>query len=616
MNFLKSTLLLPLFLLPFACRQTEEAKTPDLKADPHSFAQPNEAVTKHLDLHLAVDFDQKKLSGYAKWTIENKGADEIIFDTRNLDIQKVTIGKDERVTEYFLVDPDELLGTALRVKIEPETDMVTIYYATKPGAAALGWMEPSQTAGKKLPFLFTQGQAILTRTWIPCQDSPGIRITYDATIQTPIGMLALMSAENPQEKTADGIYHFRMEQPIPPYLIALAVGDIAFKAVGPRTGVYAEPPLLEKTAWEFADMEKMVESAESLYGPYAWGRYDLIVLPPGFPFGGMENPRLTFATPTVIAGDRSLVSLVAHELAHSWSGNLVTNATWNDFWLNEGFTVYFERRIMEKLYGKEYVDMLAALEYQELLDEIKDINAGKHPEDTQLKLDLAGRDPDEAGTDIAYQKGAFFLQYIEEKSGRERFDAFLKQYFEEHKFQVMTTEEFLAYLKKNLLDKYKIDVNVDEWVYQPDLPADFPIPHSDRFAKVEAAAKKVADTLPDTTGWTSHEWVHFIRQLPENVDVATLKKLDEKYNLTQSGNSEILFAWYETAIRRGYSGQILPSIENFLVNVGRRRFLMPIYRAFKETGQLETARKIFEKAKSGYHAVSYGSVEQLLNNGE
>ncbi len=616
MYFLKITLLLLLFLLPFSCQQNEPATEPDLKADPHSFAQPNEAATKHLDLHLAVDFDQKILTGYAKWTIDSKGANEIIFDTKNLDIQKVTIGKDERVTEFFLVEPDELLGTALRVNIEPETEVVTIYYSTKPDAAALGWMEAPQTAGKQAPFLYTQGQAILSRTWIPCQDSPGIRITYEATIQTPQGMMALMSAENPQEKTADGIYHFKMEQPIPPYLIALAVGDIAFKPIGPRTGVYAEPSMLEKTAWEFADMEKMVEAAESLYGPYAWGRYDLIVLPPGFPFGGMENPRLTFATPTVITGDRSLVALVAHELAHSWSGNLVTNATWNDFWLNEGFTVYFERRIMEKLFGKEYVDMLATLEYQELLVEMKDISAGEHPEDTQLKLKLAGRDPDEAGTGIAYQKGAFFLHYLEEIAGRERFDAFLKQYFQEHKFGTMTTEEFLDYLKKNLLDKYELDVNVDEWVYQPDLPATFPVPNSDRFAKAEAAAKKVAETLPDTTGWTSHEWVHFIRQLPENVDVATLKKLDGSFGLTNSGNSEILFAWYETAIRRGYSGQILPQIENFLINVGRRRFVLPLYRAFKETGQAETAKQIFEKARGGYHAVSYVSVEELLNNVE
>ncbi len=615
MKLLKYTFLLLALTFSIRCQQDNSASAPDPKADPHSFAQPNEAVTKHLDLNLKVDFDQKILSGSARWTIENQGASEIIFDTKNLNIERITIGEDEKETQYFLVDPDEILGTALRVQIEPETEIVTIYYSTNPDAAALGWMEPSQTAGKKLPFLFTQGQAILTRTWIPCQDSPGIRVTYNATIQAPTGMLALMSADNPQEKTADGVYQFKMEQPISPYLIALAVGDIAFQPVGPRTGVYAEPPMLEKTAREFADMEKMVEAAETLYGPYDWGRYDLIVLPPGFPFGGMENPKLTFATPTVIAGDQSLVSLVAHELAHSWSGNLVTNATWNDFWLNEGFTVYFERRIMEALYGVEYVEMLMQLEYWELLDEVKDL--GEKSPDTHLKLDLSGRDPDDGMNNIAYQKGSLFLHLLEQKAGRERFDAFLKSWFEQNKFQAKTTEEFVDFLKKNLLEKYQLDVNVDEWVYGPGLPANGPVPVSQKLEKAEAAADAVSEgQLPETKDWTSHEWVHFIRHLPESTDVETLKKLDAQFNLTNSGNSEILWAWYETAIRRGYSPEILPKIESFLVNMGRRRFLMPLYGAFRETGQLETARRIFEKAKDGYHQVSRGSVEELLLNDE
>jgi aminopeptidase N len=610
LDFLK-ILLTAALLLPFTnCKQIATRTEDPSLADPHTYAQPNQALTRHLDLNLTVDFERKTLAGFARWTIDNHEATEIIFDVKDLDIQKITLGTEEKETGYFLVEADPTLGSALRVNIEPQTDIVTIYYATKPGAAALGWMEPEQTAGKKLPFLFTQGQAILTRTWIPCQDSPGIRVTYNATVQAPAGMMAVMSAENPQEKSPDGMYRFSMTQPVSPYLIALAVGDIAFRATGDRTGVYAEPPLLEKAAWEFADMERMLDSAEALYGKYLWDRYDLIVLPPGFPFGGMENPRLTFATPTILAGDRSLVSLVAHELAHSWSGNLVTNATWNDFWLNEGFTVYFERRIMENLYGREYVNMLAQLEYRELLDEVKDL--GETNPDTHLKLNLAGRDPDEASTDIAYQKGAFFLQLLEETAGREHFDDFLKNYFGQHKFQTMTTEAFLDYLRKNLLDKYRLQINVDEWVYQPGIPANCPKPSSNRFAKVEAAATRVAASLPETEGWTSHEWVHFIRTLPENADADLLQKLDKQFTLSASGNSEILGVWYETAIRRGYSKEILPEIEKFLVEVGRRRFLVPLYRAFKETGQVETARTIFNKAKNGYHAVSRGSLETLL----
>ncbi len=610
MKFQSLLFLLTLTLLA-ACKQDTTTTPPDPKADPHSFAQPNLAVAKHLDLHLKVDFDKKILSGTAAWTIENPGkVSEIIFDTDKLNIEKITLGKEEKPTEYFLVAPDSILGSALRVPIEPTTDLVTIHYATGPDAAALGWMEPSMTVGKKLPFLFTQGQAILTRSWIPCQDSPGNRITYTANIEVPAGMMAVMSAENPQQPSPDGKYSFKMEQPIAPYLIALAVGDIAFQSVGPRTGVYAEPAMLDKVAWEFADMEKMVTTAESLYGPYAWGRYDLIVLPTGFPFGGMENPRLTFATPTVITGDRSQVSLVAHELAHSWSGNLVTNATWNDFWLNEGFTVYFERRIMEAIYGVEYTEMLAQLEYWELLDEVKTL--GDTSPDTRLKVNLNDRNPDDGVGDVAYQKGSIFLVMLERLTDRQTWDAFLKNWFDTHQFTSQTTEDFLAFLKKNYLEKYGLTVNVDEWVYGPGLPANLPKPNSAKLANVEKAAAAVATNLPDAKDWTPHEWVHFVRSLPETTDIATLKKLDAKFKLTSSGNAEIRCAWYDTAIRRGYVVEILPKIEEFLVNVGRRRFLMPVYTALKETGHVEDARRIFAKGRAGYHAVSRGSVEELL----
>lgn len=612
MNFLKTAALLFIAAFAVQCQPEKTTKTIAAKAsDPHSFSQPDLALTKHLDLNLKADFDKKTLSGYARWNIATKmEAQEIIFDTRDLDIEKVTLGNDEREATWSLGEERPFLGKALHVRIEPTTEIVTIYYATRPNAAALGWLDPPQTAGKKLPFLFTQGQAILTRTWIPCQDSPGIRITYNANIETPQGMLALMSAENPQQKSEDGKYSFRMDKAIPPYLIALAIGDIAFKSVGEHTGVYAEPSMLGDVAWEFDGMEKMLTTAESLYGPYVWERYDLLVLPPGFPFGGMENPRLTFATPTIIAHDRSLVSLVAHELAHSWSGNLVTNANWNDFWLNEGFTVYFERRIMEALYGPQYSNMLALLEYGELQDEIKDL--GETSADTHLKLDLENRDPDEGVTDIAYQKGALFLQMLEQKVGREKFDAFVTEYFKEHAFQTMTTEDFVVYLKKNLLEKYSVEANIDEWIYKPGLPANAPKPVSNRFERVEAAADGSLPSDAQTAAWTSHEWVHYILSLPKDLSEATLSKIDAKFNFTASGNAEIRAAWYETAIRRGYSKNILPNIESFLIEVGRRRFLMPIYRAFKETGQVETARAIFEKAKNGYHSVSRNSVEELL----
>ncbi len=619
MHLLRTLLFLNLLLL-FACAptppETETNETPSSsqdRLDTHSHARPDEAMTKHLNLQLKVDFDQKVLSGFAQYEIENHGAKQIILDARGLNIERVTLGSEETPTTFQLSEPDPILGSALSIEIQPETKLLTVYYqTTAEGADAVDWLEPQQTADKKHPFLYTQGQAILTRTWIPCQDSPGIRITYNAQIEVPKEMMAVMSASNPQEKNDSGVYNFKMEQPIPPYLIALAIGDLEFAPVGPRTGVYAEPSVVKKAAFEFAEMEDMLKVTEKLYGPYRWERYDLIVLPPSFPFGGMENPRLTFATPTVIAGDRSLVSLIAHELAHSWSGNLVTNATWNDFWLNEGFTVYIERRIMEALYGEDYANMLAILGYQDLEADVTDLD----PKDTSLKLDLKGRDPDDGMTDVAYEKGAYFLMLLEQKVGRDKFDAFLKKYFEVHLLQTITTTEFVDYMQKYLLEPNQVEVNWEEWIYQPGIPENVPLPTSDRFGIVENAIKDfLKDTPPgqlNTSNWTTHEWLHFIRHLPQDLNAKQMKALDQSFGFTGSGNSEILDAWFELAIRNGYSGNILPQIEDFLIHVGRRKFLTPLYRAFKETDQLDLAKSIYAKAAPNYHAVSRGSIQNLL----
>jgi len=455
--------------------------------DPHSFSKPNEAVVKDLDLDINVDFSSKIISGKASYKIENISASAaIILDTRDMDIEKVTEGIDETPCVFEMGPDTPFLGKALKINISAATKYIHIYYKTRPEAAALQWLEPVQTAGGQYPFLFTQSEAILARTWVPCQDSPGVRFTYAATVTVPKELMAVMSASNPEVKSEDGVYHFQMDQPIPSYLLALAVGDIAFKPLLSRTGVYAEPVTLEKAAYEFADMEKMLDAAEALYGPYRWERYDVIVLPPSFPFGGMENPRLTFATPTILSGDRSLVSLVAHELAHSWSGNLVTNATWNDFWLNEGFTVYFERRIMESLEGKDYADMLEVLGYQDLKRNVKEI--GETSDDTKLKLNLEGRDPDDGMTQIAYEKGFSFLRVVEENVGRPRFDIFVKQYFNRFAFQSMTTEKFLDYFEKELImreENLENLINIHTWVYEPGIPSNCLEIKSARFEKVD-----------------------------------------------------------------------------------------------------------------------------------
>jgi leukotriene-A4 hydrolase len=589
-----------------------------MEQDPHSYAQPGKAAVTHLNWKANVDFDTKTITAVAKWDLDlNVEADIVFFDTKELNIQKVIV--DDEAIDFKLADKDDVMGQALAVPVNQNSKTITIHYTTSPAAEALQWLSPQQTAGKQNPFLFTQSQAILARSWIPCQDSPAVRFTYDAEVTVPSNLIALMSASNPKEKKTSGVYTFKMRQPISSYLLALAVGDLQFKEISDRSGIYAEASVVDKAANEFADLEKMIAGAESLYGKYQWDRYDLLVLPPSFPFGGMENPRLTFATPTILAGDRSLTSLVAHELAHSWSGNLVTNATWDDFWLNEGFTVYFETRIMEKLYGRDYAEMLAALNLQDLKDEIKSLNEAGLSGDTKLELNLKGRNPDDGVTDIAYNKGYFFLRLIEEKYGRENFDEFLKQYFSDNAFKSMETPQFITYIKNFYQNRFKISLDdqlFQSWVYSEGLPADCPQPASTRFKKVDEviagwnAEKPLKKDV--AKNWTTHEWLHFLKNLPDTLSQQQMKDLDSFGGFTQSGNSEILTAWGVLSIRNNYT-PMDPKVEAFLINTGRRKFLSPLYNELvkTETGR-HRALAIYERARPNYHFVATNTFDKLL----
>jgi aminopeptidase N len=591
--------------------------------DPHSYAGASPVRVHHLALDLNVDFASRTLAGLATWQLANPGtADTLVLDTRDLSIEAVealTAAGTPGPAAYELDEASPLLGQALRIALGPDTTAVRIHYRTSPGAAALQWLEPAQTAGTQ-PFLFTQSQAILARTWLPCQDSPGIRFTYEASVQVPAHLLALMSAENPQQRNPSGRYQFRMAQPIPAYLMALAVGELEFAPLSGRTGIYAEPATLPAATSEFADLEKMVAAAEQLYGPYRWEQYDLLVLPPSFPFGGMENPRLTFVTPTILAGDRSLTSLVAHELAHSWSGNLVTNATWNDFWLNEGFTVYFERRIMEQLYGHDYAEMLQVLGHDGLLHTIQEI--GQASPDTHLRLHLAGRDPDDGLTEIAYEKGCYLLLTLESLVGRPRLDTFIKEYFARFSFQAMDTATFLHYLRTELLNQepsLEGKLRLADWVDGPGLPTNAPAIHSARFAKVAAALVQLvatdapAELLPITKEWSSHEWVHFLHGLAPTLSGTQLAVLDETFHFSASGNAELLTAWFPHTIRAGYTGADA-ALGKFLLHVGRRKFIVPLYKALLATpGGRERAQKIYAAARLNYHSVATGTLDTLLN---
>lgn len=599
---------------------TKTQETVTMANDPHSFSKPAEAKVTHLSWKANINFNAKKITAVASWKIEAMpDASTILFDTKGLAIQKITLDNDIP-GDFRLAAEDLVLGKALEVLIKPDTKVVNIYYETSAEAEALQWLLPQQTAGKKHPFLFTQSQAILARSWVPTQDSPGIRFTYDAEVTVPRELIALMSASNPQQKNESGVYKFEMKQPISSYLLALAVGDISFKPISNRSGVYAEPSIVDSAAWEFADLEKMIAAAEELYGTYQWQRYDVIVLPPGFPFGGMENPRLTFATPTILAGDRSLTSLIAHELAHSWSGNLVTNATWNDFWLNEGFTVYFETRIMEKLYGKDYAEMLASLNLQDLNDEVKSLKENNLAADTKLLLNLEGRNPDEGVTDIAYNKGYFFLRSVEEKYGREKFDAFLKSYFTENAFKAMDTDGFKRYIKNYYRKTFQValsDTLFNEWIITEGLPESIPQPSSTKFKKVDEllaswqAEKPVDKSL--SKDWSTHEWLYFLKNLPAKLSQQQMKDIDEFGDFSQSGNSEIITAWGVISIRNEYK-QMDPKIELFLINTGRRKFLSPLYMEMVKTEEgKKRAKAIYQKARPNYHFVATNTFDKLLN---
>ena len=590
------------------------------RVDEHSYGNIDEVNLHHFDLELTVNFEAKALEGFVDLSFKRLTDDvsELVLDTRDITVEKAQQWVDGQWqdTSFELAEKDADLGSKLTVAVNDSTNKVRVYYKTQPQASGLQWLTPEQTAGKKHPFVYSQAQAIHARSFIPIQDSPAVRVTYTANLKTPKELLALMSAFNEPDTELDGDYHFEMPQAIPPYLIALGVGNLEFKAMSDRTGVYAEPSLLEPAVAEFDDTERMVQVTEEMYGPYRWGRYDLLILPPSFRYGGMENPRLSFITPTVIAGDKSLVNLIAHELAHSWSGNLVTNATWEDFWLNEGFTSYVENRIMEELFGEERATMERALSVQGLRDEVKALPK----EFTILNVDLDGRDPDDAFSGVPYTKGQMFLTYLEKKFGREVFDAFLVEYFNAHAFQSLTTEEFKKYLKKNLLDKYPDIVSPDEieiWIHEPMLPPTMPNPTSDAFTTIDAetkawlaSEKSLADL--DSGEWTVHEWLHFINNLPEDLSQKQMTQLDKAFELTDSSNNEIAHAWLLLALKTNYDA-VMPRLETYLVSIGRRKLIVPLYKQLMETEDgVVFAKRVYKVARPGYHPLAQGTLDEIV----
>ncbi len=579
----------------------------DAQVNRHSYSSPDKISYRHLSWKANIDFEKKEIRAQASFhLLHHSAAEEIILDVKGLVIDEVNV--DGISTPWQVEHKDPILGSALRIPLSAQSKELKVAYHTTSESDALLWVEGD------LPFLFTQSQAILARTWIPCQDLPAVRFTYDAEVTVPAHLLPLMSARNPKQlkesREATSTYHFDQPKPIPSYLMALAVGNIEYRAISPRAGVYATPQLITEATEELSDLEKMIAAAEGLYGPYQWEQFDVLILPPAFPFGGMENPMLTFATPTILAGDKSLVSLIAHELAHSWSGNLVTNETWNDFWLNEGFTVYFELRIMEALYGKEVSEMLAALNIQDLYHTIAEL----HPNDTRLKLELDGRDPDDGMNDIAYNKGYWLLRTIEERVGRVKFDRFLKKYFTEHAFQVMNTERFIEILHRELLDpgnaKY---IGVNQWVYQPNIPDNaYPIV-SQRIVEVDKLVvlynnDSLSNNQIPWKNWTYQEQYRFLT----NVKFHSLDQFhawDAFHHVSKTKNKEILFAWILKSIEMNDQSQHAQDVlTQFLGEVGRRKFIAPLYKKLVHEGRSDEAKNYLERYKGVYHSVTRQTV--------
>lgn len=613
-------------------RESAEPATPAAKPqaaatvqviDEHSYAEPAKVATSDLALDLTLDFASKTLAGTATYTLDwkDKTATQLVLDTRDLTIEKVE-GESApghwTPLQFALAPADKILGSKLTVQVPARNEHVRIAYKTSPAASGLQWLEPSMTEGKQQPFMFSQSQQIHARSWVPLQDTPSVRFTYTAHVTAPADAMVLMSADNDPAAPRDGDYTFKMPQKIPSYLLAIAAGDLVFEPISTRSGVWAEPAMVKKAATEFADTEKMIETAEKLYGPYRWGRYDILVLPPSFPYGGMENPRMTFATPTVIVGDKSLVSLVAHELAHSWSGNLVTFSSAKDAWLNEGVTSYVENRLVEALYGKEQADMERVIARNELKAEYKELDPKLQA--LALKPD-ALPDPDGSSSATVYTKGAWFLQFLEERYGRENFDAFLRGYFDHFAFQSISTAQFADYAKQNLLDKYPnkaTQAEFDAWLYEPGIPVGAPQTLSPRFGVVDSArlAWLGSAQLPPpviTTAWTTQEWVHFIEAMPQTLKPEQIAQLDTAYKFTGTPNGEIAQRWYPLTVRSGYL-EARPAIADFLQRIGRRKLIMPTYQALAATPDgLAFAQEVFAKAKPGYHPITTGSVEAVLS---
>ena len=574
------------------------------RLDPHSYADDTQPRTKSFDWQARVDFSERVLRAEVTLHFDAPAAGgPLDLDTRGLDVEAVLDAAGAPL-DHTLHAPEPVLGCRLEIAVPAGARSIHIRYRTSPDASALQWLTPEQTLGKQHPYLFSQCQAIHARSVVPCQDTPSIRQTFTASLDVPSGLRAVMAAapaKRAREIHGDrAVERFEMPQPIPPYLLAFAVGDLASKDLSPRSRVWAEPAQLEAAAWEFEQVEEHIRAAEALFGPYDWDRFDLLVMPPSFPYGGMENPRLTFLTPSLLAGDRSLVNVVAHELAHSWTGNLVTNTNAEHFWLNEGFTVFAERRILEALEGAEMAALHEAIGLQKLQQAFGLL--ADRPELTKLRTHLSGVDPDDAFSLVPYEKGYFFLKALEAAAGRDAFDSLLERWLGSHRFGSAATDDFLALVEREipgLLAK----VDAKAWIDGPGLPASFDKPDSARLRAVMELAGR-APSADTAKAWSVTEWVLYLEAMPRPVPLSLCEELDRTYALTTAKNPEVLVAWLTLAAEAGYAA-VLPRVEEVLGQTGRMKYLKPLYRALAARPETKPlARTLFARLQRQYHPIA------------
>ncbi len=586
----------------------------------NSYANIEEVRVRHITLDVKVDFASKRLRGNVVLELERIASNvrELLLDTADLNIARVEIGARNltwRAGRFALSKPDPVLGTRLWIDLPPPATHVRIHYSTSPHASALQWLTPSQTAGKRHPFLYTQSQTIHARSWIPLQDTPFVRATYDARVRVRTGLRAVMGAEMSSKRDASGDWIFHMSHPIPSYLIALAVGDIAFRSTGLRTGVYAEPVMLEKAAFEFAETEKTLSLMEQAFGPYRWGRFDILVLPPSFPYGGMENPMLTFSTPTAITGDRMLVSLISHEIAHSWSSNVVANASWNDVWLNEGLTQHLTYRLLEMQFGKDRADVERVRGFEQLKQEMTQLPRVDWP----LVRVPPAKDPDHGINAVPYERGALFFAWLETQLSREGLDAFLRAWLDDRAMRSASTGDFVAKLTQRLTTEGPPDTQrkVNAWLYEYELPDFAVLPRSEALAEIDARRERwlqseISTDALEAQNWSVHEWEQFLSHMPDNVTRLQLKALDDHYMLTRTSNPIIASAWYRLAVAHNYVSAY-PALKRYLRSIGRVLLIEPLYAELvKSVGGREFARKTYAQAKSFYHPIARSAIEQVV----